>query len=54
MFVGSNAALIAPVTIEENATVGAGSVITKDVDKNSLAIARGKQTQINNWCLYFS
>lgn len=49
VFVGSNVALVAPVTVEANATVGAGSVITKDVDKNTLAIARGKQTQIDNW-----
>jgi bifunctional UDP-N-acetylglucosamine pyrophosphorylase/glucosamine-1-phosphate N-acetyltransferase len=49
VFVGSNTALVAPVTIGENATVGAGSVITKDVDENTLAVARGKQTQINNW-----
>ena len=49
VFVGSNVALVAPVTIGENATVGAGSVIIKDVDQNTLAIARGKQTQINNW-----
>jgi bifunctional UDP-N-acetylglucosamine pyrophosphorylase/glucosamine-1-phosphate N-acetyltransferase len=49
VFVGSNAALVAPVTIGENATVGAGSVITKDVDENTLAVARGKQTQIQGW-----
>lgn len=42
-FIGCNSALLAPVTIEENAIVGAGSVITDSVPKDSLAIARTKQ-----------
>ncbi len=47
--IGSNCVLIAPVTIEENASIGAGSVITKDVPASSLALARGKQKIIENW-----
>ena len=47
--IGSNCVLIAPVTIEKNASVGAGSVITKDVPASSLALAREKQKIIENW-----
>ena len=49
VFVGSNSSLVAPVTIEENSTVGAGSVITKKVKKNSLALARPSQTEVKNY-----
>ena len=42
-FIGCNSSLLAPVTIEENAIVAAGSTITDDVPQNSLAIARQKQ-----------
>ena len=42
-FIGSNSALVAPVTIGKNVLVGAGSVITKNVPENSIAVARGKQ-----------
>ncbi len=42
-FIGSNTALVAPVRVGENALVGAGSVITKDVPDNTLAVARGRQ-----------
>lgn len=42
-FIGCNSALLAPVTIEENAIVGAGSVINQSVPKDSLAVARAKQ-----------
>ncbi len=42
-FIGSNTALVAPVKIGKNALIGAGSVITKDVPENTLAIARGRQ-----------
>lgn len=45
-FIGSNSALVAPVTIGKNALVGAGSTITKDVPGESAAIARGKQVNI--------
>ncbi len=48
-FIGSNSSLVAPVTIGATATVGAGSVITKEVEKEALSIARGKQRNINNW-----
>lgn len=48
-FIGSNSSLVAPVTIGETATVGAGSVITKEVEKEALSIARGKQRNMNNW-----
>lgn len=46
---GSNSVFVAPVTIGEDVTVGAGSVITHDVPNNSLAIARGKQRNIEGW-----
>jgi bifunctional UDP-N-acetylglucosamine pyrophosphorylase / glucosamine-1-phosphate N-acetyltransferase len=45
-FIGSNTALVAPVRVGENALVGAGSVITKDVPDGALAIARGKQSNL--------
>ena len=48
-FIGSNSALVAPVTIGAGATVGAGSVITKDVDAEQLAVGRGKQRNIDGW-----
>ena len=47
--IGSNSVLVAPVTISKNANVAAGSVITKDVPEDSLAIARGQQRVIENW-----
>lgn len=48
-FIGSNTALVAPVTIGIDATVGAGSVITTDVPDKDLAVARGKQKNISGW-----
>lgn len=48
-FIGSNSALVAPVTIGETATIGAGSVICKTVEQESLAIARAKQRNIQGW-----
>lgn len=48
-FVGSNANVVAPVTIGRRAYVAAGSTITKDVAPDSLAIERAKQTQIDGW-----
>lgn len=48
-FIGSNTALVAPVTVGEDATTGAGSVITSDVPDGQLAIGRGKQRNIPNW-----
>ena len=49
VFIGSNSSLIAPVTINENSIVGAGSVITSNVGKKSLALTRSKQTEIKNY-----
>jgi bifunctional UDP-N-acetylglucosamine pyrophosphorylase/glucosamine-1-phosphate N-acetyltransferase len=49
VFVGSNTALVAPVTVAAGATIGAGSTITSDVDQNELAVGRGKQRNIQNW-----
>mgnify|MGYP002851250016 CR=1 FL=1 len=48
-FIGSNSLLIAPVSIGEKVTIGAGSVITKDVDDGSLGISRSQQKIIKNW-----
>ena len=49
VFIGSNSSLVAPVTINKNSTVGAGSVITKNVNKNSLALTRTTQTEVKNY-----
>ena len=49
VFIGSNSSLIAPVTINEKSTVGAGSVITKNVNKKSLALTRSDQIEIKNY-----
>ena len=49
VFIGSNSSLVAPVTINESSIVGAGSVITKNVKKNTLALTRSKQTEIKNY-----
>jgi bifunctional UDP-N-acetylglucosamine pyrophosphorylase/glucosamine-1-phosphate N-acetyltransferase len=48
-FVGSDTQLIAPVTIGKNATIGAGSTITKDVPENQLSLSRSRQTTLKNW-----
>ena len=49
VFIGSNSSLVAPVTIEQNSTVGAGSVITKKVQKGSLALTRALQSEVKNY-----
>ena len=49
VFIGSNTALVAPVTINEKSIVGAGSVITKSVKKKSLALTRSNQVEIKNY-----
>jgi len=49
VFIGSNSSLVAPVTIEEDSIVGAGSVITKNVKKKSLALTRSLQTEVKNY-----
>ena len=49
VFIGSNTSLIAPVKINKKSIIGAGSVITKDVKENSLAIERSEQEEIENY-----
>ena len=49
VFVGSNTSLVAPVTLNENSIIGAGSVITKNVKKKSLALTRSKQIEKKNY-----
>ncbi len=49
VFVGSNSSLVAPVTLNEKSTIGAGSVITKNVKKNSLALTRSNQSELKNY-----
>ncbi len=48
-FIGSNSSLIAPVQIGENATIGAGSVITKNAPENTLTVSRAKQLSLSDW-----
>ena len=48
-FIGSNSALVAPVTVSEGATVGAGSTITRNVPADRLSLTRARQTDIENW-----
>ena len=48
-FIGSNTSLVAPVTVGSNATVAAGSVITKDVPDDALGVGRAKQNNKENW-----
>ena len=49
VFIGSNSSLVAPLTIDQESVVGAGSVITKNVKKKSLALTRTKQTEVKNY-----
>ena len=49
VFVGSNSSLVAPIKIQKNSVIGAGSVITKNVSKNSLALGRAGQKEISNY-----
>ncbi len=49
VFVGSNSSLVAPIKIEKKSTIGAGSVITKKVSKNSLALTRSEQIEVKNY-----
>ena len=49
VFIGSNSSLVAPITINENSVVGAGSVITKNVRTKSLALTRSSQVEIKNY-----
>jgi bifunctional UDP-N-acetylglucosamine pyrophosphorylase/glucosamine-1-phosphate N-acetyltransferase len=52
-FIGSNSALVAPVTVGDGAIVAAGSVITRDVAADALALARGKQEERPGWAARF-
>ena len=49
VFIGSNSSLVAPLTIDQESIIGAGSVITKNVQKKSLALTRSKQTEVKNY-----
>ena len=49
VFVGSNSSLVAPITLAENSIVGAGSVITRNVSKKSLALTRSQQLEVKNY-----
>lgn len=49
VFVGSNTALVAPVTVSENAVIGAGSTITSNIEAGELAIGRSRQRNIKGW-----
>ena len=49
VFIGSNSSLVAPVTINKESIVGAGSVITKNVKKKSLALTRSLQIEVKNY-----
>jgi bifunctional UDP-N-acetylglucosamine pyrophosphorylase/glucosamine-1-phosphate N-acetyltransferase len=53
VFIGSNSALVAPVTIGDGAYVGSGSVVTKDVSADALAVARGRQMEKAGWAESF-
>ncbi len=52
-FIGSNTALVAPVKVGDGAIVGAGSVVTTEVEADALAVARGKQRNIGGWAKSF-
>ncbi len=49
VFIGSNSSLVAPITIGQGSTIGAGSVITRNVQKKSLALTRSEQKEIKNY-----
>jgi len=49
VFVGSNSALVAPITIGDGATLGAGSVVTRDAPEGKLTLARARQTTLEGW-----
>ena len=49
VFVGSNSTLIAPITLEDSACIGAGSTLSKDVKSKSLAVARPKTIVKSGW-----
>jgi bifunctional UDP-N-acetylglucosamine pyrophosphorylase/glucosamine-1-phosphate N-acetyltransferase len=49
VFIGSNSALVAPVTVHRGATVGAGSTLTKDAPEDALTISRARQATVRGW-----
>jgi bifunctional UDP-N-acetylglucosamine pyrophosphorylase/glucosamine-1-phosphate N-acetyltransferase len=49
VFVGSNTALVAPVTLHHGATMGAGSTISKDAPPDALTLSRARQSSISGW-----
>jgi bifunctional UDP-N-acetylglucosamine pyrophosphorylase/glucosamine-1-phosphate N-acetyltransferase len=49
VFVGSNSALVAPISIGDGATLGAGSVITRDAPAGELTLARARQQTLEGW-----
>ena len=49
VFIGSNSSLVAPITLEKNSVIGAGSVITRNVSKKSLALTRSQQLELKNY-----
>ena len=49
VFIGSDTQLVAPVTVQRNATIGAGSTITRDAPADQLTVSRAKQVTINSW-----
>jgi len=49
VFIGSNSALVAPLTLHRRATIGAGSVITQDAPEDALTVARAKQRTVPGW-----
>ena len=49
VFIGSNSSLVAPITINESSVIGAGSVITKNVSKKSLALSRASKVEVKNY-----
>ena len=49
VFIGSNSSLVAPITLNKNSIIGAGSVITKNVKQGSLAITRSQQIEVKNY-----
>jgi bifunctional UDP-N-acetylglucosamine pyrophosphorylase/glucosamine-1-phosphate N-acetyltransferase len=49
VFIGSNTALVAPVTVHSGATIGAGSTITKEAPEDALTVSRSRQVSIRNW-----
>jgi len=49
VFIGSNTALVAPIKVEKNVTIGAGSTVSKDIEADCLVVARGRERVIRNW-----